>query len=88
MLIQEGYLFTQAISMLLPHHIDAHEEIQLMIEDKFKEGVGVTGILETLQISKHYLVAISIAENNGHMIEAFKGVAKQMALNEATKKKI
>ncbi|MET4560513.1 competence protein ComGB [Lysinibacillus parviboronicapiens] len=86
-LIQEGYLFTQAISMLLPHHIDAHEEIQLMIEDKFKEGVGVTGILETLQISKHYLVAISIAENNGHMIEAFKGVAKQMALNEATKKK-
>ncbi|MFY0519599.1 competence type IV pilus assembly protein ComGB [Lysinibacillus sp. UGB7] len=87
-LMQEGYLFAQAISMLLPHHVEAHEEIQQLINDKFKEGAGVTGVLETLQISKHYLVAIAIAENNGHMMEALKGVAKQMALNEATKKKL
>lgn len=86
-LMQEGYLFAQAISMLLPHHIEAHEEIQQLIDNKFKEGASVTEVLETLQISKHYLVAISIAENNGHIMEALKGVAKQMALNEATKKK-
>ncbi|WP_285398061.1 competence type IV pilus assembly protein ComGB [Lysinibacillus sp. fls2-241-R2A-57] len=87
-LMQEGYLFPQAISILLPHHIEAHEEIQKLINEKLRQGVGVSGILETLHISKQYLVAITVAENNGHMIETLKGVAKQMALSEATKKKL
>ncbi len=87
-LMQEGYLFPQAISILLPHHIEAHEEIQKLINERLRQGVGVTGVLEALQLSKHHLVAITVAENNGHMIEALKGVAKQMALSEATKKKL
>ncbi|MDM5234357.1 competence type IV pilus assembly protein ComGB [Lysinibacillus pakistanensis] len=87
-LMQEGYLFPQAISILLPHHIEAHEEIQQRIDEKLRQGIGVTGILETLRLARHHLVAIAVAENNGHMIEALKGVAKQMAVSEATKKKL
>ena len=84
--MQEGYLFPQAISMLLPHHIEAHEDIQQQIDEKLRQGVGVAGIFETLQLGNHYLMAIKVAENNGHMIEAFKGVAKQITVSEKTKK--
>lgn len=87
-LMQEGYLFPQAISILLPHHIEAHEEIQKLINEKLRQGVGVSGIFEALQIPKQHLVAITVAEINGHMIETLKGVAKQMALSESTKKKL
>lgn len=87
-LMQEGYLFPQAISMLLPHHIEAHDDIQQQIDEKLRQGVGVAGIFETLQLGNHYLMAIKVAENNGHMIEAFKGVAKQITVSEKTKKKL
>jgi len=87
-LMQEGYLFPQAISILLPHHIEAHEEIQKLVNEKLRQGVGVLGVFEALQIPKQHLVAIAVAENNGHMIETLKGVAKQMALSESTKKKL
>lgn len=87
-LMQEGYLFSQAISILLPHHIEAHEEIQKLVNEKLRQGVGVSGVFEALQIPKQHLVAITVAENNGHMIETLKGVAKQMALSESTKKKL
>ena len=86
--MQEGYLFPQAISMLLPHHIEAHEDIQLQIDEKLRQGVGVAEIFEILQLGNHYLMAIKVAENNGHMIEAFKGVAKQITVSEKTKKKL
>lgn len=87
-LMQEGYLFPQAISMLLPHHIDVHEEIQQQIDEKLRQGEGVTSILETLQLAKHHLVAIKVAENNGHLLEVLKGVAMQMIVGEQTKKKL
>ncbi|MFJ7888380.1 competence type IV pilus assembly protein ComGB [Lysinibacillus xylanilyticus] len=87
-LMQEGYLFSQAISILLPHHIGAHEEMQKLVNEKLRQGVGVSGVFEALQVPNQHLVAITIAENNGHMIETLKGVAKQMALSESTKKKL
>lgn len=87
-LMQEGYLFPQAISILLPHHIEAHEEIQKLVNEKLRQGAGVLGVFEVLHIPKQHLVAITVAENNGHMIETLKGVAKQMALIESTKKKL
>lgn len=87
-LMQEGYLFPQAIAMLLPHHIESYQDIQQQIDDKLRQGVGVTGILETLQLSKQHLVAITVAENNGHMMEALQGVARQLAISEQTKKKL
>lgn len=87
-LMQEGYLFAQSIAILLPHHIDAYKEIQQLVDEQLKQGAGVVGVLEKLQVPKHYLVAITIAENNGHMVEALQGVANQMALIQATKKKL
>ncbi|MDD1504345.1 competence type IV pilus assembly protein ComGB [Lysinibacillus sp. CNPSo 3705] len=87
-LMQEGYLFPQAISILLPHHIEAHEEIQKLVNERLRQGAGVLGVFEALQIPKQHLVAITVAENNGHMIETLKGVAKQIALSESTKKKL
>lgn len=87
-LMQEGYLFSQAIAILLPHHVEGHTEIQKLVNDKLRQGVGVLGIFEILQIPKQHLVAITVAENNGHMIETLNGVAKQIALSETTKKKL
>ncbi|WP_235616991.1 competence type IV pilus assembly protein ComGB [Lysinibacillus mangiferihumi] len=87
-LIQEGYLFAQAVSMLLPHHVKNHEEVQQFVDEALKQGKGVIGVFDTLQLAKHYLVAISIAEHNGHLVEALGGVAKQMALSQETKKKL
>ncbi|MFJ5789290.1 competence type IV pilus assembly protein ComGB [Lysinibacillus sp. NPDC093197] len=86
-LIQEGYLFSQAVSMLLPHHVAKHEEVQQFVDEALRQGKGVIGVFETLQLAKHYLIAISIAENNGHMIEALKAVAKQMTMSQETKRK-
>ena len=77
-LIQEGYLFAQAVSMLLPHHVKNYEEVQQFVDEVLKQGKGVIGVFDTLQLAKHYLVAISIAEHNGHLVEALGGVAKQM----------
>lgn len=87
-LMKEGYLFSQAIAILLPHHVEGHTEIQKLVDDKLRQGVGVLGIFEILQIPKQHLVAITVAENNGHMIETLNGVAKQIALSETTKKKL
>ncbi|MBG9756709.1 competence type IV pilus assembly protein ComGB [Lysinibacillus sp. VIII_CA] len=87
-LMQEGYLFPQAMSMLLPHHIEDHEIIQQQINEKLRQGEGVTSILETLHLAKHHLVAIKVAENNGRMLDVLKGVAKQMIVSEQTKKKL
>ncbi|MFJ7735456.1 competence type IV pilus assembly protein ComGB [Lysinibacillus sp. NPDC097287] len=87
-LMQEGYLFADSISILLPHHVEAYEDVHRLVDDKLRQGAGVTGVLETLQLSSPYLVAITIAEKNGLMIEALQGVAKQMAQAEATKKKL
>ena len=87
-LMQEGYLFADSISILLPHHVEAFEDVQQLVNDKLRQGAGVIGVLEILQLSSPYLVTIAIAEKNGHMIEALQGVAKQMAQAEATKKKL
>lgn len=87
-LIQEGYLFAQAVSMLLPHHVEKHEEVQQFVDEALRQGKGVIGVFETLQLAKHHLVAIAIAENNGHMIEALNAVAKQMILSQETKNKL
>ncbi|WP_409369965.1 competence type IV pilus assembly protein ComGB [Lysinibacillus sp. 38-6] len=87
-LIQEGYLFAQAVSMLLPHHVEKHEEVQQFVDEALRQGKGVIGVFETLQLAKHHLVAITIAENNGHLIEALKAVAKQMTLSQETKNKL
>lgn len=87
-LIQEGYLFAQAVSMLLPHHVEKHEEVQQFVDEALRQGKGVIGVFETLQLAKHHLVAITIAENNGHLIEALNAVAKQMILSQETKNKL
>lgn len=87
-LIQEGYLFAQAVSMLLPHHVEKHEEVQQFVDEALRQGKGVIGVFETLQLAKHHLVAIAIAENNGHLIEALNAVAKQMTLSQETKNKL
>ncbi|MFJ7666071.1 competence type IV pilus assembly protein ComGB [Lysinibacillus sp. NPDC097195] len=87
-LIQEGYLFAQAVSMLLPHHVEKHEEVQHFVDEALRQGKGVIGVFETLQLAKHHLIAISIAENNGHMIEALNAIAKQLSLSQETKNKL
>ncbi|GLC88648.1 competence type IV pilus assembly protein ComGB [Lysinibacillus piscis] len=87
-LMQEGYLFPQAIAILLPHHVKAYDEMQFFIDEKLRQGGGVTSVLMQLQLAKPYLVAITVAESNGHMIEAFHGIAKQMALQKAIKDKL
>ncbi|MEG0260319.1 MAG: competence type IV pilus assembly protein ComGB [Lysinibacillus sp.] len=87
-LMQEGYTFSDSILILLPHHVEAVEDVQRLVDEQFRQGKGVTGVLEALNLSRSYLVSITIAENDGHMIEALKGVAKQIAFAEMMKKKL
>lgn len=87
-LMQEGYLFADSISMLLPHHVEAYEDVQRLVDDTLRQGDGVIGVLKALRLSSPYLVAIAIAERNGHMVEALQAVAKQMNLAATTKKNL
>lgn len=86
-LLNEGYTFPDAIHLLLPFHVEDVEHFRQMIDKKLRDGVEVVDILQSLSLPKHYLIAITIAEENGDLASALHTIAKQMSFNvEMTKK--
>lgn len=81
-LVKEGYSFPESINMLLPHHIENASIVHQQLQERFRNGEGVIGIMTTLGIPNHHLVSISIAEHNGHLHEALSGIAKQMDFSQ------
>lgn len=87
-LLQEGYPFADALSLLLPHHTKAYKEILIDVERDFRDGLGVAAVLARLGFSSGTLLPISIAENNGRITDALQGVGGRLEKLEEAKKKL
>lgn len=86
-LLTEGYTFSQAVYLILPHHTTHYEALNAEIEQLFKKGLGATPVLQRLGFSESVLLSTMIAEKNGHLAEVFISLAAQLESIEKAKKK-
>ncbi|NLY78917.1 MAG: hypothetical protein GX072_03115 [Lysinibacillus sp.] len=86
-LLKEGYIFSDALMMLMPYHVKDVEGWKKRIQQQFSSGSSVVDILESFSIPKHLLIMVQIAEEKGDLSETLKYVAKQMKLTEDMKKR-
>ena len=86
-LIQEGYTFNEGVSLLLPHHIKMFKPILITVENDLKNGYGVTAILQRLGYSTQTLLPVAIAEVDGQIVRALKGMADRLKKKEEKQKK-
>lgn len=87
-LLQEGYVFSDAIKILLPHHVIAVQAVEQKIDDILRNGKGVIEVLASLNVPRKHLVTIAVAEQNGNMQEAFLRISQQLAQTELLKKQL
>lgn len=87
-LLLEGYIFSDALLMLLPYHVKDIEIWTSRIQQQFSKGASVVDILQPFLIPKHLLIMIQIAEEKGDLPETLKHVANQMKFIEQMRKKI
>ncbi len=87
-LMNEGYTFHDGLVLLLPHHSRQYSELLNQAEMDLKAGLGVSDILRRLGFSSHFLLPIIIAEVNGRLSEALKGIAERMKRSEERKKRL
>ncbi len=87
-LMQEGYTFHDGLVLLLPHHSKQYSEVLDQAEKDLKAGLGVTDILRRLGFSSSFLLPIIIAEVNGKLAVALKGIADRMKRSEERKKRL
>ncbi|MDN4493313.1 competence type IV pilus assembly protein ComGB [Ureibacillus aquaedulcis] len=87
-LLNEGYTFPDSIDMLLPYHVDNPAEWRSKIQEKFRNGEGLIEILQCFSIPKHFLIAISISEENGKLAQSLHSISMQLDFNEKMRKKI
>lgn len=86
-LLQEGYTFPEAISLILPHHTADYEEVMEKIDEVFKRGLGASAVLERLGFSDTILLSVMIAEKNGRLEEVLGSLSAQLVKVEEAKKK-
>ena len=87
-LLGEGYPFPDALNLLLPHHTKEYKTVFTEIDADFRKGYGVSEILSRFGFPSGALLPIAIAENNGNLIEALKGMAKRMRKLDEAKRKL
>lgn len=87
-LLAEGYQFSEAIIVLLPHHVTDVSSATAQILEQLREGHGVVVIMKAFHIAPHHLIALTIAEQNGEMVEAFAKVAQRIAVEERLKQQL
>ncbi|MCP1145221.1 competence type IV pilus assembly protein ComGB [Lysinibacillus endophyticus] len=87
-LLEEGYTFSDSITMLLPFHTEKIDYWNTTIHERLRSGEDVASILRCFSIPQYYLIAIKIAEENGDMARALKNIAIQMEFNEKMQKKL
>lgn len=88
MLMQEGYTFHDGLVLLLPYHSKNYSELLDQTEKALKEGHGVTEILKMLGFSASFLLPVVIAEVDGKLVDALKGIAERMKQSGERKKKL
>lgn len=87
-LLTEGYTFHDGITLLLPHHIKDYNQVLLVIEDDFREGCDVSQILSRFGFSSSTLLPVAIAELDGRLAVALKGMAIRLRKKEEKQKKL
>ncbi|WP_203246919.1 competence type IV pilus assembly protein ComGB [Sporosarcina beigongshangi] len=87
-LLQEGYTFYESIVLLLPHHMKKYESTLVVIHEDLKKGLGVTSILRRLGFSSAMLLPVAIAELDGRLALAMKGMAQRLRGKEEKQKKL
>lgn len=87
-LIQEGYTFNEGVTLLLPHHIKMFKPVLMKVENDLKSGYGVTPILRRLGFSTQSLLPVAIAEVDGQIVRALKGMADRLKKKEEKQKKL
>ncbi|WP_108307009.1 competence type IV pilus assembly protein ComGB [Metalysinibacillus jejuensis] len=86
-LVAEGYQFSEAVILLLPHHVQDVQLATTQVMEQLREGHGVVTIMAIFQVPAHHLITLTIAEENGEMIAAFARIAERMAIEEHLKRK-
>lgn len=87
-LLGEGYIFRDSLSMLLPHHVEELSEVESLVEEKFRNGSNMSEILQLLGFQKSYLMTIHVAEQQGRVVRALDSIASQMITKEETQKRL
>lgn len=87
-LLKEGYIFSDALMMLLPYHVKQIEYWNRRIQHQLSNGSSVVDLLQPFSIPKHLLIMIQIAEEKGDLPETLKHVANEMQFAEEMQKKV
>lgn len=87
-LMQEGYMFHDGLVLLLPYHSKRYNELLKQTEKFLSAGFGATDILRSLGISANYLLPVIVAEVDGRMVDALRGISERMKHSEERKKKL
>lgn len=87
-LLDEGYIFSDAINLILPHHTLAYEAVIGQIEEAFRKGLGVSAILGKFGFSDTLLLSVIIAEKNGQLAGVLLALSKQLDKVEEAKKRL
>ena len=87
-LLTEGYTFHDAVTLLVPHHLKDYNPVLEAMNKDFKKGFGVTHILASFGFSSGTLLPIAIAEVDGRVAQALRGMAVRMRKAEEKRKKL
>lgn len=87
-LLMEGYTFYDGILLLLPHHMKQYDAVLVGINDDLKAGLGVTPILSRIGFSSSVLLPVAIAELDGRLALALKGMAVRLRRKEEKQQKL
>lgn len=79
-LLQEGYTFTEAVSILMPHYTTNLQQAQHIFEQGLQAGEPVHEILLQLGIEANHLLLIELASYHSDIEHVLQTSAKQMAL--------
>lgn len=87
-LLNEGYTFHEAITMLLPFHVKNVHVVQTKVTDIQKRGLGVIEVFRVLGFPNRLLLPIYMASQHGHLAETTEVLAVNSTFNEQARKRL
>lgn len=87
-LIDEGYTFHEALTLLLPHHTKQYNCILEELDGLFRNGANVAQILTKLGFASNFLLPVVVAEVDGNLSRALHAIGLRLANREAKMKKL
>lgn len=87
-LIDEGYTFQEALTLLLPHHTNQYEHLLEEIDLLFRNGAAVADILGKLGFTTSLLLPVVVAEVDGNLAGAFRAISQRLVTRDEKMKKL